>query len=205
MLWIMFSLIFFWFFFKEWNSQLPTSNTYLAIMFVLGLVCALPPIQHWRFEHLLTQIARKLAEGHPANVHCNTLFDTMFDEEIGISGHADPRTGYIVIQYPVCSTLMNYLKHPYRANKDEIISLHILTHESMHARGEYNEAKTECEAIQRDQRTAKYLGVPDSIANQTAMDYYKNFYLKRTDSYFSKECAPGKNMDEHLSDAIWND
>ena len=73
----------------------------------------------------------------------------------------------------------------------------------MHARGEYNEAKTECLSVQRNYRTAKLLGVADDIAKQNALDYYDKYYLKSSDGYLSKECAPGKILDEHLSDSTW--
>ena len=100
---------------------------------------------------------------------------------------------------------MNYIKHPAAASKEELYSLNILTHESMHARGEYNEAKTECEAVQRNYHTAILLGVPDTIAKQNALAYYKNYYLKRTGTYFSKDCVPDGSLDEHLSDSTWKD
>ncbi|WP_454781793.1 hypothetical protein [Legionella sp. WA2022007384] len=205
MLWALISLFFFWMVFRELTGHLPISKGYLTVSLILALLFAWPPFHHWHFERFLTKVANQLAEGHPAKVHCNTLFDTLFDEEPRVYGHADPKTGYIVIQYPKCSLLMSYVKHPQRATLDELISLDILTHESMHARGEYNEAKTECEAVQRNYRTAKLLGVPDNIAKKNALDYYKNFYLNRNDGYFSKECAPDKAMDEHLSDSTWDE
>ncbi|MCW8398035.1 hypothetical protein OQJ26_04415 [Legionella sp. PATHC038] len=205
MLWALISLFFFWLVFRELTGNLPISKGYLITVLSLALLFAWPPYHHWHFERFLTAIAGQLAENHPAKVHCNTLFDTLFDEEPRVYGHADPKTGYIVIQYPRCSLLMDYLHHPALANMQELISLDILTHESMHARGEYNEAKTECEAVQRNYRTAKLLGVPDNIAKQNALDYYNGFYLKRHDGYFSKECAPGKTLDEHLNDSTWDE
>ncbi|WP_454784215.1 hypothetical protein [Legionella sp. WA2024007413] len=205
MLWALISLFFFWLVFRELTGRLPISPGYLIVSLSLALLFAWPPFHHWRFERFLTHVANQLTEGRPAKVHCNTLFDTLFDEEPRVYGHADPKTGYIVIQYPKCSLLMSYVKHPQRATLDELISLNILTHESMHVRGEYNEAKTECEAVQRNYRTAKLLGVPANIAKQNALDYYKNFYLARNDGYFSKECAPGKAMDDHLKDSTWDE
>ncbi len=205
MLWTLASLFLFWLIYRELNGHLPISKAYIAVLLLLALSLAWPPFHHWRFERFLSATARQLADNPAVKVHCNTLFDTLFDEELRVAGHADPKTGYIVIQYPRCSILMDYLDHPYRANKAEIITLNILTHESMHARGEYNEAKTECQAVQRNYRAAQLLGVPDSIAKQNAMDYYKDYYLMRNDSYFSKECAPGKAMDEHLSDSTWSE
>lgn len=153
-------------------------------------------------EHFLSDKAKQLADPHPAKVHCNTIFDSFFDSDYLAAGHGSPVTGQIVFQYPMCSTLMNYLDHPDRANEEELYSLNMLTHESMHARGEYNEAKTECQAVQGDYRTAKLLGVPDSVARQNALDYYQKIYMHRA-SYFSAECAPGRAMDEHLPDSTW--
>ena len=85
----------------------------------------------------------------------------------------------------------------------------MFTHESMHVRGELNEAKTECEAVQRNYRAAKLLGVPDDIARKNALDYYSILYKRRAiigglaGSYYSDQCAPGKAMDEHLEDSTW--
>jgi hypothetical protein len=81
----------------------------------------------------------------------------------------------------------------------------------MHVRGELNEALTECEAVQRNYRAAKLLGVPDRIARENARDYYKIIYQRRSElgfmqaQYYSRECAPGKAMDEQLSDSTWAD
>ena len=65
--------------------------------------------------------------------------------------------------------------------------------------------------MQRNYRAAKLLGVPDRIARQNALDYYSIVYKERqgrgpqASMYYSDECAPGKALDEHLSDSIWTD
>ena len=40
----------------------------------------------------------ELADPHHAEVHCNTVFDTFVDREYLAIGHADPKTGEIVLQ-----------------------------------------------------------------------------------------------------------
>ena len=153
--------------------------------------------------------ASVLAEGRSAYVHCNTILDTLFDPEMLASGHANPETGKIAIQSPWCGTMMSYLRHPGRADREELFSLDMFTHESMHVRGELNEARTECQAVQRNYRAAKLLGVPDAIARQNALDYFNDGYQERgeiggmTGAYYSKECAPGQDWDEHLPDSTW--
>jgi hypothetical protein len=220
MLWILTSLFFCWLIFREiystivapkgFDRPMSTINKpYVAGLTVLALLFAWPPFSYWRFEHYLSGKATILADAHRAKVHCNTIVDTFMDTHYFAAGHANPKTGEIVFQYPWCSRLMAYRNHPERASREEIASLNILTHESMHVRGEYNEALTECEAVQRNYRAAILIGVPDKIAKKNALDYYYGDYMLREQigglagSYFSSECAPGKAMDEHLSDSTW--
>jgi hypothetical protein len=219
MLWILISLFFLWCAFREilgsfvarpgFDLPMPASKPYLAVVLSLAVLFAWPTVHRWHFQWFLSEKATELADNHRAKVHCNTLFDTMVDSEMLAAGHANPRTGAIGIQKPWCSTLMSYLAHPDRATDLEIESLDIFTHESMHVRGEMNEALTECEAVQRNYRAAKLLGVPDGTAKRNALDYYNTTYQMRgkiggmQGGYYSDQCAPGKAMDEHLSDSTW--
>jgi hypothetical protein len=218
MLWMLISLLFLCCAFREvrasvvapagFNFPRPVDKAYLAIMLALAAIFSWPLIHRWHFERFLSAKATILAEHHRARVHCNTIFDTMVDAEMLAAAHANPRTGEIDIQHPWCDRLSAYLDHPSRATALELWSLNILTHESMHIRGELNEAITECEAVQRDYRTAKLLGVPDRIARQNALDYY-TLYKGRAEGgfmqreYYSDQCAPGKALDEHLADSTW--
>jgi len=219
MLWILISLFFLFCALREIRSSfvappgfdlpMPVSKPYLTFVLALAALFAWPTVHRWHFQHFLSEKATELADNHRAKVHCNTMFDTMLDSEMLASGHANPRTGEIGIQKPWCDTLMSYLAHPGRASELEVESLDIFTHESMHVRGEMNEALTECEAVQRNYRAAKLLGVPDEIAKRNALDYYNTTYQMREKiggmqgAYYSDQCAPGKTMDEHLSDSTW--
>jgi hypothetical protein len=219
MLWMLASLFFVWCAVHEIRASLvappgfdrpiPVSKPYLTVVVVLAIAFAWPPVRTWMFERFLSQKATELADGRPAHVHCNTVWDTMFDSEMLAAAHASPVTGKIALQKPWCATLRSYLSHPGRANERELWSLAMFTHESMHVRGELNEARTECEAVQRNYRSAKLLGVPDATARRNALDYYNNLYKARRDEgimqaqYYSDECAPGKAMDENLGDSTW--
>lgn len=221
MLWILISLFFCWLIFREFRKRKvadadhdapdssPVDKVYLAIVGSLAMAFAWPPLHYWYFERFLSRTATQLAETHQAKVHCNTVFDTFFDTQSLSIGHANIETGEIVIQYPWCATLMDYLSDPAHANRKEIASLDMLTHESMHVRGESDEAKTECQAVQRNYRAARLMGVPDRIARKNALDYYQGSYRDRESiggmqaPYFSSECAPGKALDERLPDSTW--
>ena len=219
MLWLLISLFFLWCAYREVSASFvapagyalprPIYKPYLALVLALAGLFAWPTIHRWHFEGFLSAKATELADNHRARVHCNTLFDTMLDPEMLAIGHASPLTGKIGIQKPWCSRLMSYLSHPARANEVELWSLDMFTHESMHVRGEMNEARTECQAVQRNYRAAKLLGVPDEIAKRNALDYYNLLYKRRgtiggmQSAYYSDQCAPGKAMDERLSDSTW--
>ena len=196
----------------------PIYVPYLVGVIALAVACAWPPISKWRFEKFLSAKATELTEltgrpeharGRRASVHCNSFFDTVFDSNVMAIGHANFETGEIVLQYLWCDKLKSFLDHPQRADQDEIISLNVFTHEAMHVRGERNEALTECQAVQRNYRAAKLLGVPDDIAKKSARRYFDVYYKMRGDAggmagaYFSNECAPGKAMDEGLPDSTW--
>jgi hypothetical protein len=185
------------------------SKPYISVLSALTLLSLWQPIHTWQFQRRLSAVSTVLADSHIAHVHCNTVIDTLFDQNSTNIGHARPDTGEIAFQYPWCNTLMSYLRHPERADREELSSLGLLTHESMHVRGELNEARTECEAVQRNFRAAKLLGVPAGTAKRNALDYYQSVYLPRAekegdpDRYFSDECAPGRLWDERLGDSTW--
>jgi hypothetical protein len=214
------SLFFVWCAFREIRGSIvapagydfpaPISKSYLALVLALAAAFAWPTVHTWYFQWLLSVKATELADNHRAVVHCNTTFDTMLDPEMLAAGHANPQTGKIVFQHPWCGTLMSYLRHPARATHQELDSLDIFTHESMHIRGEMNEARTECQAIQRNYRSAKLLGVSDAIAKKNALQIYNINYQERGQiggmqaAYYSVQCAPGKGLDEHLIDSTWS-
>jgi hypothetical protein len=218
-LWLLISSVFLWCAFREirasfvappgFDSPSPIDEPYLAILLILAALFAWPTLHRWHFEHFLSTRATELADNHRARVHCNTMLDTLIDPEMLAGAHASPATGKIAIQPPGCEVLSAYLRHPSRATPEELWSLGLFTHESMHVRGELNEARTECQAVQRTYRAAKLLGVPDRVARQNAVDYYNIVYKRRQDGgpmqamYYSAECSPGKSMDEHLTDSIW--
>lgn len=186
----------------------PIDWSYVVVMGTLGAFFAWQPLKYWQLERTLTAKARILAENPKAKVHCNTIFDTWFDQNVFAAGHADPQSGRIVFQHPWCGRLMDQIGSS-ELTRDGVIAIHILAHEAMHVRGELNEAKTECQAIQRFYRTARLLGLRDQVAAAGGWQYYDVLYAMREQigglagSYHSPLCGPGKEWDERLPDSTW--
>jgi len=218
MLWILASSFFFWCAFREirgsfvarpgYDFPTPITKPYLALVLALGIALAWPPVRTWQFERFLSARSTELTDGRPAHVHCNSTFDTMMDPAMLAAGHAQWETGDIAYQSPWCSVMMAYLRHPERADQDELFTLAMFTHEAMHIRGEHDEARTECQAVQRAYRAARLLGIPEDVARQNARDVF-GLYQQRANGgslqqqYYSAQCGPGLALDEHLPDSTW--
>ena len=179
-------------------SQL--SKIYLSICLILAILAAWVPLKKLRFEYYLSNKATQIA-GVPASVHCNSAFDSIFDNKVGRAGHANPLTGDIVLQLGWCEKLMKYLDSPTQATRTERYSLMLFTHEVMHRKGELNEQKTECQAIQRNHIVGEILGIPKYLAQQHTQQYIKQDFPMHP--YYSDKCGPGKAYDEELLDPIW--
>lgn len=186
------------------------SLAYVAVTAGLAVAFAWPPLRTLQFERFLSLRARQLAESPQVTVHCNTYFDTAFDPMQLAPGHADPRTGEIVFQQGWCGVLRAHLRHPERMDAKGVFSVQMFVHESMHARGEMNEAITECQAIQRHYHGARLLGIPAEFARKGGQLFYETQYKARRRiggmqaPYYSDQCAPGKQLDEHLPESTWN-
>ncbi|MGB1236920.1 MAG: hypothetical protein ACPG4U_01845 [Pseudomonadales bacterium] len=176
------------------------SKVYLGFCLGLAVLSAWTPLKKLHFESFLSDRATQLAQ-REASVHCNSAFNAMFDNAIGVIGHANPHTGDIVFQLSWCEQLMDYLDAPHTANTRERYSLMLFTHEVMHIRGELNEQKTECQAIQRNHLAGELLGISREIAALHTLEYFEREYLRHP--YFSEHCRPGGPLDEQLIGSAW--
>ncbi len=209
MLLLLLALFFFWLVLRDVRSKHPLSEDavtfnriYRLILISLGLLCLWFPFEQWRFNQFLTEKATLLGEGEAINIHCDSAIDAIFEDGVGRAGTAYIEARQIIFHYSWCENLKNYLNDPGgRLSRREKFSLHVFTHEVMHIRGERDEQKTDCQAVQRDYQAALLLGVPESLAQDIAVDFYRNQYPKHP--YYSSLCYPGGPLDEGLSDSTW--
>ncbi len=172
-----------------------------------SLLCMVPVQQHARLEERLSAAATRLVGAHVV-VHCQSFGETWTDAgaELGFvrwgnDGVPEHRT---VIKYDQCNDLSAWLDHHGRhASRDQVIAVHVLTHESMHMAGQTDEARAECAAVQRDRTTARLLGASDGDARDLALRYWHEVYPWMPDGYRSDECRSGGSLDEHLDSAPW--
>ncbi|MGZ6792400.1 MAG: hypothetical protein ACXVFV_05560 [Mycobacteriales bacterium] len=180
------------------------SVTLLGALAVASLV---PVARHHLEEGRLTRVATALV-GHRVAVQCQTTAGALVDAgaELGFvrydaQGVPEPRT---TIKRDPCQALASYLAGDRaRPSLDEVVAVHVLTHEAMHMRGQTGEALAECEAVQRDARTARLLGATPAQADDLARRYWVAVYPRMPDDYRSDDCRPGGPLDEHLATSPW--
>ncbi len=208
-IWFVAAAFFLWLAVRELRSDGSHGDGGFYLPYFLGVIalagaCLWPPLSNWRFESKMASVATRLADGRRAPVHCNTAVDMIFSPVQLNPGYTHFETGEISFQKHACSDMRRYLRAPQEADLGALNALNLITHEAMHVRGERRESVTECQAVQRNFRAAVLLGVPEPIARRNAADIYLKLYPLRSGSeYFSVDCAPGKALDEHLSDSTW--
>ncbi len=174
---------------------------------VPALVAATPGILRWREERTLARAASVLV-GQRVEVDCQTFGSAFVDvgSELGWvaygpDGVPERKT---LIKYEQCAALRDYLGSSKAAPPPEqIVAVHILSHESMHMAGLTNEAEAECAAMQRDAQTARLLGADPFEAQALAKTYWRTVYPRLSEAYLTGDCRPGGRLDEHLADAPW--
>jgi len=205
MLLVLLSLFFVWLLVREllqYKKGDTVGQAYMAVCAIVALLCLYPPIKNYQFEKQINQVSHELADLKPTNVQCQSAVASIFDStSLRAIGYAYPETGEVVIRTYWCKRIKSYLKNPETADRRERYSVMLLAHEAMHIRGEYNEQKTECQAIQRHIRIAKKLGIPHDLAVEHAKTYYHDEYPNHP--YYSPNCHPGSEWDERLPDSVW--
>ena len=182
--------------------------TTVAVLIALAGEALLPGIRRHAEEHHLARVASELAGAH-VTVHCQSFGQSFVDAtselcyvKFGADGVPEHHT---LIKREQCGYLRSYLaRHGRHPSLDEIVAVHVLTHESMHMRGETDEAVTECEAVQRDDQTAQLLGATPLEARQLAVTYWRDVYPDMPSGYTTPDCRPGGKLDEGIPTSPWN-
>ena len=191
----------------ELGRRRPLPVWALSFWLALALALAVPVMRTTLLERRLSDAASTVV-GSPVVVHCQTLGESWLRAgghlgwvSWGADGVPERRT---VLAGSTCGHLRSWLRHRGEETTfDEMIAVHVLTHESMHMAGRLNEAEAECAAVQRDALTAILLGAPPQNAEQLARSYWSEAYPRMTDAYSSPACVSGGGMDEQVLWAPW--
>ncbi len=174
---------------------------------VVAVALAVPDVLRWSTERALSRVTAELA-GPTASVSCQGPGEAFLDAgaELGYvrfraDGTPEPPA---LIKLQQCRELRAYLWSDRSSPTDEqVIAVHVLTHEAMHLAGLRNEAEAECAAVQRNAATARLLGADPAEASTLSRRYWEIGYSRMPPQYTSGECRPGGALDEGLADGPW--
>jgi hypothetical protein len=166
----------------------------VASLVVVSAACIAPWFLRVRLETKLSQAASEIA-GRDVYVKCQSFGAAFFDPSANLGhvafdaeGNAEPRT---LIKRDQCRDLAGYLSSDKAGpSHEQIVAVHVLTHESMHMAGRTSESEAECLAVGNDSRMAELLGAPSAAARALAMSYWTNTYPNMPAKYRSIECDP---------------
>jgi hypothetical protein len=178
----------------------------VSALVLVAVLAAVPGAQRKVQERQLGKVASALAGRH-VTVHCQDGAEAFVDAgselgwvPFGPDGVPEPHT---LNKREQCRQLKAYTKHPSRPSIDEVVAVHVLTHEAMHMRGERSEEVAECQAVQRDALTAHALGASTTDALMLARRYWGVVYPQMPDDYRTPDCSPGGSLDESLDSSPW--
>jgi hypothetical protein len=179
----------------------------VTLLIFAGSGALVPWIMRARLEDRLAQAASHVA-GIAVEVHCQSFGEAFTDvgAELGYvkwgpDGVPERRT---LIKREQCGDLSDYLKSSKDSPPtDQVVTVHILSHETVHMMGETNESATECLAMQRNADMAQALGATPERARALSAAYWNDVYPSMPDDYRSSECGPGLALDAGLADPPW--
>jgi hypothetical protein len=179
----------------------------VGLLVAMGFGAAVPGVVRASQERRLGRAASVLAGARVA-VRCQSFGGAFVDagHELGyVRWRADGRPEpWTLIKRDQCRHLAAYLRSDKRSpSRDQVVAVHVLTHEAMHLSGRLVESVAECAAVQRDAHTARLLGARPADAAALAAGYWRNIYPLMPDGYRSADCRPGGPLDERLADAPW--
>ncbi|MEI6375035.1 MAG: hypothetical protein WCP26_14740 [Actinomycetes bacterium] len=140
----------------------------------------------------LSAVATEIA-GTPVKVHCQRFSETYFSASsaegiVGFDENGVPK-GEADLTYSACRDLAGWLASTKASpTSEQMIAVHVLTHEAMHVSGITAEGIAECEALSFDARTAQLLGATPKQATALAAYYRTKVYPSMPAGYRTNSC-----------------
>lgn len=130
-------------------------------------------------------------------LQCQRFSEAFFDihtTRLGSVSSAHPNRA--VVNYEECLEISDWMGgNKSSATPKQLQALHVLTHEAVHVAKEYNEAVTECTAINRDHIMAKAMGASKKFAAELPQRYYKEFFPRMPSEYTLAGCTISPEFD----------
>jgi len=172
----------------------------------LGLTSGTMAWQSAKLEDRLAEVAARVADRPGVVVDCKNLLQELLQEKPGqVWFNADGTPSNTAeLSWEICDDIDAWLDGGSGTPTDEqVIAVHVLTHEAVHLGGIRDEAQTECLAMQYDAAVAEALGADPITARALAERYATAFYPRMRGDYRHYNCAEGGPWDRTPRDGVW--
>lgn len=146
-------------------------------------------LRHHHAQALATD-ATRLASGDPtARAVCRrTTVDWLdLSGTLGFVRYDDPSTS--LLRASTCRDLGSWLwSSKHSPSLDEVVAVHVVSHEAQHVAGEFDEGLAECGALRWDAAVAERMGASARQASALAERYVAEVYPYQRDEYL-RDCA----------------
>lgn len=160
--------------------------------------------QRVQTERAATDVTRELIDDPGAYVVCEGLWASMFSTGMygGWVDYDQPNRSNLARE--TCGHLRSYLNSDKTdPSDDEIVAVHVVTHEAAHLQGVEIEQEAECWAVQHNEQTALLFGASPQDAAALANRYANVLYHQMRDGYRDRGCSQDGSMDLTPGDGQW--
>ena len=193
------------------NREKLSSHRYAKAQIPVKLVVALSVLlvviggseARWQFLQYSASSALKEVTGNPnARLQCQRLSESWIDMDSGsIEGKVNSNdVNTANLKYRQCNDLFMWMQSWDKSSPSQaqMMAIHVLTHEGVHTTGQFNEAITECTAVQRDPMMTKALGGSEETGLALQKKYFETVYPKMPPTYLLSGCAIDQKFDSLL-------
>lgn len=191
---------------KLGNRRFAKAQVPVRLVVVLSVLLALIGGSEARWQYFQFSASSALKEitgNHDATLQCQRLSESWIDLDSGSIGgkvsSRDINTAHL--KYGQCSDLFMWMQSldKSKPSQEQMIAVHVLTHEGVHTTGEFNEAVTDCTAIQRDGLMTQALGGSEETGLTSQKRYLETVYPRMSPAYVLSGCALDPKFDSLLS------
>jgi len=181
-----------------------------VLLSITGVLAVVPGWFAWRthqLEERLADAVQEISGVADAEVDCQgflrefRLDNNLGEVQFGRDGTPSQTAG---LRASVCDHLSDWLDSDKSTpSEDQIVAVHVLTHEAMHVAGITDERSAECQAMQSDARMAESLGATPRQAQTLATRYAMQVYPRMPSGYTSPGCSEDGEYDLTPGDGVW--
>lgn len=181
---------------RDWHTARGFATGFLVVCVVILMTASAFEVKHQWVQARAAALVAHASGVRGADAECQRFTPELIDLSATSGFVFSDSQNVAHLRRTVCNDLFTWLLSTKRAPTDgQVRAVHITVHEAMHVRGEFNEARAECFAMQADADAARFLGATRAQATALAQRYYRDVYPRMPAEYVSGECAADRALD----------